>query len=378
METYALDLKPEALNLSRQDGRSIDLHPLWLRERVTDSGSYNALISQRLYEHSALPADLTVTQADLTDQDELDLSFSDNHKSKIPLGSIIAELGWKANPRDLPIQKAWTTSDKVLPIADWNNMRDSAKLKSILHDFLTYGFCIFENTPSNLGDLTALAGRFGFVRDTDWGQLFDVEKKEVPSDIAYTDAALGAHTDNPYREPIPGLQYLHCLINEVSGGLSTLTDGMAIARQLRNEAPEQADILERVNVRFRYEGPAAILESYGPIIERDHRGLVRRIRLSSRVDYVPALDVQTLDLFYKGRARLNHLANSPEFQIAFPFKKGTLLMMDNYRLLHGRTAFDGKEGRRHLQGCYTDHDGVSSLYRMLARGDSVTCVSRDK
>lgn len=52
-------------------------------------------------------------------------------------------------------------------------------------------------------------------------------------------------------------------------------------------------------------------------------------------------------------------------------------MMDNYRLLHGRTAFDGHEGHRHLQGCYTDHDGVSSLYRMLARGSQVTRVQRD-
>jgi len=53
-------------------------------------------------------------------------------------------------------------------------------------------------------------------------------------------------------------------------------------------------------------------------------------------------------------------------------------MMDNYRLLHGRTAFDGTQGRRHLQGCYTDHDGVTSLYRQLARGGTRTRVVRDE
>jgi gamma-butyrobetaine dioxygenase len=26
-------------------------------------------------------------------------------------------------------------------------------------------------------------------------------------------------------------------------------------------------------------------------------------------------------------------------------------------VLHGRTAFDTQEGRRHLQGCYLDSDG---------------------
>lgn len=100
-----------------------------------------------------------------------------------------------------------------------------------------------------------------------------------------------------------------------------MADGIAISKRLREEAPEQADVLERVNVRFRYEGERAILENYGKIIERDHTGIVRRIRLSSRVDYVPALDIDTLDLFYRGRRRLEELANSPEFQIRFPFKK---------------------------------------------------------
>ena len=70
--------------------------------------------------------------------------------------------------------------------------------------------------------------------------------------------------------------------------------------------------------------------------------------------------------------------NDDEFQITFPFKKGTLLMMDNYRLLHGRTALDSNKGQRHLQGCYTDHDGVTSLYRMLANGSQLTSVPSEE
>jgi gamma-butyrobetaine dioxygenase len=41
--------------------------------------------------------------------------------------------------------------------------------------------------------------------------------------------------------------------------------------------------------------------------------------------------------------------------------------MDNRRLLHGRTAFDTREGLRHLQGCYIDVDGPRSVYRVLRR-----------
>ncbi len=42
-------------------------------------------------------------------------------------------------------------------------------------------------------------------------------------------------------------------------------------------------------------------------------------------------------------------------------------MMDNRRLLHGRTGFDPGEGLRHLQGCYIDIDGPRSLYRVVRR-----------
>ena len=371
------DEKTGGLHFAAGNAPAVLLHPLWLRERVTDVQSYDPRSGQRLYETARLDPDIHIDAADLTHDGRLSLRFSDGHKSVMEPEQLACEIGLARNLETLPEPKSWTSQTGLRPRVDWESLDDPQALKNMLHDFLVDGYCIMENTPTERDSLLALAGRFGFVRDTHWGQLFNVEKKPAASDIAYTDAALGAHTDNPYREPIPGLQYLHCLENDVAGGLSTLTDGIAIAEQLRAESPEQTDILERVSVRFRYEGERAILENYGPIIERDHAGIVRRIRLSSRLDFVPALDVKTLDLFYKGRRRLDELANSRDYQIRFPFKKGTLLMMDNYRLLHGRTAFDGYEGRRHLQGCYTDHDGVSSLYRMLARGDRITGVLRD-
>ncbi len=375
--TIAPDKVTGGLHFSVGDKPAILLHPLWLRERVTDDESFDARSGQRLYETAKLDPDLQIKRAEITPDGYMSLAFSDGHQSKLRPDSLACEIGQSCNHETLPAPKSWTAETGRRAPIDWETLDNPKVLKSMLRDFLKDGYCIMENTPTERDSLLRLARRFGFVRDTHWGQLFNVEKKPAASDIAYTDAALGAHTDNPYREPIPGLQYLHCLENGVAGGLSTLADGIAIAEQLRAEAPEQADVLEQVSVRFRYEGERAILENYGPIIERDHAGIVRRMRLSSRLDFVPALDVNTLDLFYKGRRRLDELANSDAYQIRFPFKKGTLLMMDNYRLLHGRTAFDGHEGRRHLQGCYTDHDGVSSLYRMLARGSQITRVQRD-
>ena len=46
---------------------------------------------------------------------------------------------------------------------------------------------------------------------------------------------------------------------------------------------------------------------------------------------------------------------------------GDLMMMDNHRLLHGRTAFNPNEGRRFLQGCYLDFDSTEGKLRHLKK-----------
>jgi gamma-butyrobetaine dioxygenase len=373
-----LDISTGGITLSNGEDKTISLHPLWVRERITTEDGFDPISHQRTYETATFPSDLAIREITAADNDNWNISFSDGYTSKLDFTLIEKELGWIEDAEAPPTPQSWTTSLNTRPEADWNDLDDPKALKTMLEGFLRYGFCIMQNTPTEKNALLELAGRFGYVRDTHWGKIFNVEKKPDATDLAYTDLALPSHTDNPYREPIPGIQFLHCLKNEVSGGFSTLVDGIAITERLAEESPEQAELLEKVNVRYRYEGPAAILENWGPMIERDHRGIVYRIRLNTKLDYVPALDTKTLDTFYAARRRIHELSNDDEFQIRFPFKEGTLLMMDNYRLLHGRTAFNGKQGHRHLQGCYTDHDGATSLYRMLANGSQLTYVPSEE
>jgi gamma-butyrobetaine dioxygenase len=91
------------------------------------------------------------------------------------------------------------------------------------------------------------------------------------------------------------------------------------------------------------------------------------VHFSPRLDFVPLGPPQELADYYRARRAFDHLLRSPEFEIRFMLEAGELLMMDNRRLLHGRTGFDPREGQRHLQGCYIDIDGPRSLYRVLRR-----------
>ena len=56
--------------------------------------------------------------------------------------------------------------------------------------------------------------------------------------------------------------------------------------------------------------------------------------------------------------------------IQFRLPPGGLLIVDNYRVLHGRTSFKTSEGNRFLQGLYIDHDSMESKYKIMKAKNS--------
>ena len=87
-----------------------------------------------------------------------------------------------------------------------------------LVSFYKYGFVIFKDVPTKDNFLINFANSIGSVRRTNCGEYFNVKSVPSPNDLAYTSLALAPHTDNPYRNPVPSIQILHCIENEVKGG----------------------------------------------------------------------------------------------------------------------------------------------------------------
>ena len=85
----------------------------------------------------------------------------------------------------------------------------------------------------------------GQVAETNYGLVFDVRSVPQPENLAYSDLGLGLHTDNPYREPVPGFQALHALIASPDGGDSLFADGFALAEHLRARRPRGLRPAER-------------------------------------------------------------------------------------------------------------------------------------
>lgn len=358
---------PNELVLERADGRLEPLHPLWLRERCRDAASIDLRTQQRLKDPSDFDLQLRVTALAQPSPGVFQVSFSDGHQASFQAADLLEEAALAPNSHDCPAPRLWDGKLAELPRARWRADPGDEELMSWLESFLTLGFVIFEGVPSEPGMVLKVGARFGFTRETNFGALFNVRSTPDANDLAYTSVALDPHTDNPYRTPVPGIQLLHCLVNETSGGLSTLVDGFAVAQALRAREPEAFRILSSTPVRFKYIDVDTELTASAPPIELDVTGEIKAIHFSPRLDFVPLYGQAQLEAYYRARRELDHRLRASHFEIRFLLKSGDLVMFDNCRLLHGRTGFDPAEGLRHLQGCYIDIDGPRSLYRVLRR-----------
>ena len=109
------------------------------------------------------------------------------------------------------------------------------------------------------------------------------------------------------------------------------------------------------------------MEDWSELIKLNDDKTFNQVRFSPRLDYVPILEKEKLDLYYKARKKLSEMYNSDKYRIEFKLAPKDLMMMDNHRLLHGRTAYETKEGDRFLQGCYIDYDSTEGKLRHLKR-----------
>lgn len=358
---------PTQLLLERSGGVVHPIHPLWLRERCKDAVSMDLKTQQRLQDPSDFDPDLKIVALSQPLAGTFRVKFSDGHEASFSAEDILEEAALAPNSHDCPAPQLWDGSLTQLPRARWRPEASEAERLSWLESFLTLGFVIFEGVPSEPGTVLKVGSMFGFIRETNFGALFDVRSTPEATDLAYTSVSLDPHTDNPYRTPVPGIQLLHCLVNETSGGLSTLVDGFAVAQALRAQDRAAFTVLASTPVRFKYLDASTELTASAPPIELDVTGALRAIHFSPRLDLVPLFAPDKLDVYFRARRKFDQRLRAPDFEIRFLLKSGDLVMFDNCRLLHGRTAFDPTEGLRHLQGCYIDIDGPRSLYRVLRR-----------
>ena len=357
-----------ALSIGWGRGDTARFHALWLRDNALDATTRNPGNGQRLVSILDIPAATRISDATVTAEGSVAVTFvPEEHRTVFPSAWLRAH----RYDRDRPAGRGWIAPDVTtwdhgfetnVPVGVFPSIcADRAALRAWLDAVRRYGFARLTEVPRHSGGLIDVVELFGYVRETNYGRWFEVRAEVDPNNLAYTNLGLQAHTDNPYRDPVPTLQLLVCLENSVEGGQSRVVDGFAAADRLRRENPDAFDLLTRYPARFEYAGSTGVrLDAKRPMIELGPDGEMLAIRFNNR-SAAPCIDIpySAMADFYAAYRRFADLIEDPAMAITFRLEPGELFIVDNTRVLHARTAFSSS-GSRWLQGCYADKDGLLS------------------
>ncbi|TPN81540.1 gamma-butyrobetaine dioxygenase [Mesorhizobium sp. CU2] len=358
----------KTIELGWKGGARSRFHAMWLRDNALDDKTRSAGNGQRLITILDIPAETRIGAASIKDGD-LEITFAPDQKTvSFPAAWLTAN----AYDRDASRKAGWTgdairrwtgaTMQNSVPRAGYAAAaHDSDVLREWLSAVRAYGFAVMDGLPAESGALCKVVDLFGYIRETNYGRWFDVRAEVNPSNLAYTNLGLQAHTDNPYRDPVPTLQILACVENTVDGGESSVVDGFAVAAALQAENPEGFRLLSSYPARFEYAGSSGVrLQAKRPMIELGPDGELICIRFNNR-SLAPTVDVPfaEMDRYYAAYRRFAELIEDPSFEVTFKLEAGQSFIVDNTRVMHARKAFSGS-GKRWLQGCYADKDGLLS------------------
>ena len=175
------------------------------------------------------------------------------------------------------------------------------------------------------------------------------------------------HIDDAFYYSPPGIDVFHCLTNTYEGGLSIYVDGFAIADSIQADEPDAYEALTTLPVSHIRRHPGEIdLRSRGPLISIDETGRPCGIRYFDRALAPLDVDPHDIDRLYDAIRQFNQRMVSADFVASIRIQTGDAVLIDNHRVMHGRTAFDPSAGR-HIRLCHVPRDEFHGRLRELSR-----------
>jgi gamma-butyrobetaine dioxygenase len=359
----------ERLTIRWTDGQLSELTSLWLRDNRPDDRDPHS--GQRLIDIVDVPESPRLRSAALT-PGGVRVEWADGPGPTLFNKEWLAAHARAGMRPGQPAVHTWLEGGQLEATRDfaWASAAalraEGATRLRWLTRLIEDGIAFLSGVPDDEGALLATMPLVGRVLETNYGLTFDVRSVAQPENLAYSDLGLGLHTDNPYREPVPGFQALHALLPSREGGESLFADGFALAEHVRATAPQDFVLLTTTPVPFLYRSKDAELYAERPLIQLTASGAIAAVHYNSR-SVAPIAPAEGLAAFYGAYRRFAALLREARYQLRTRLSAGTLVVFDNQRILHGRTAFASARHPRHLIGCYLTRDSVHSETGVLRR-----------
>jgi gamma-butyrobetaine dioxygenase len=156
------------------DGQRSVFHGLWLRDNCGCAECRHPS-GQRLVEVQALAESPRIVTAETVD-DRIEARFDDGHAGRWQSGWLREHCySGAGEDRQSPL-RLWDASlQDALPEFGWDDERGWLAAVDEL------GFAVLRGGPTAEGTVLDVAARFGFVRETNYGRLFDVRSVVSPT-----------------------------------------------------------------------------------------------------------------------------------------------------------------------------------------------------
>lgn len=324
-------------------------HYIWLRDHCVCPECRAPSSFQRLFdlrEHVRHPEPLSVEERD----EELRITWKEDppHYSTYPISWLLSHTydpqpQLHYTPEPILWNKAWLDANPPQR-HDVHSCPQSVWMEELFR----LGFTILENMA--VEELEPFLSSIGPILPTEFGTIDDI--KTIPNtenikDLSDTSISLAPHTDNAHRITQNVVVFFYCVAHDAKGGESILVDSFDVAKDFRQNHPDYFDILTKTPVPFcfffRHDQYYFINTS--PVLEVDLEGRVSRVCLSIKNCHRDLPFAQT-ESFYEAYLAFRDYLEDPAYQYSFRLKPGECLLLQNFRLLHGRAAF---EGLRHLR-----------------------------
>jgi trimethyllysine dioxygenase len=352
------------LEVSWADGGTSSYPYEWVRDHDHDEATLHPVTQQRQIHALDIDPALTAESADV-DGDTVTVVWAGGAgRSSVPVDFLARFREPSAPAGRLTVTPTlWDAASLVpTPSTPYDDIMSTEDGRTaFLTQVAQYGFALATGTPATAEATEELVRRIAYVRESIFGGFWEFTADLSKADTAYTNLELLAHTDGTYSHDAPGLQLLHCLYFDGTGGESTMTDGFRVAQELKEKYPEHYDTLSRVMIPGQYIGDGSHLLSARPVLRHDHTGKLVQVSYNN-ADRAPfLLPHDEMTAFYAAIRTFEEIANDERLQWRHVLAPGEAMLFDNWRALHGRGAYTGK---RKLCGAYLNHEDFESRLRL--------------
>eukprot|EP00099_Drosophila_melanogaster_P023187 NP_650886.1 uncharacterized protein Dmel_CG4335 [Drosophila melanogaster] len=350
--------------------QSIEINEFWLRDHCRCVECLNFETNQRRYDVLDLPADIMPLDVKY-DGMNLQVQWSDAHKSNYDLDFIF----------DSQLERLIGRRSKSTNLTPWNRsiilqnerhlrfplpqlVSSDNEVRSLVESLVRYGI-VFIDDVAPTANMTELALRRVFpLMKTFFGEMWTFSDNPDHADTAYTKLYLGSHTDNTYFCDAAGLQALHCIEHSGSGGENFFVDGLHVVHELKRRYPAAYDVLCSVQVPGEYIEKGEHHYHTAPIIQVDpltQEFVQLRLNVYDRAVFNTIPQAEMAE-FYDSLRQLLLIVRDKQQQWALKLCPGSIVLFDNWRVLHGREAYTGS---RTMSGSYVQRTDFLSKARVL-------------